>query len=138
MNRRRLLLAIAAFQLRADDAQDVWELFTALASALSEGNAVRFMKAFDRSMKDYAVLEASIAALLQQAQVQSSIEVLNDAGDGPSRSVELDWFLQIVDQQDSAASTRRRERVRCRLAKQGKTWQITALEPLAFFAPLRP
>jgi hypothetical protein len=138
MTRRGLLFAMLAAALRADDAQDVWDLFTQMASALSEGNAVQFLAAFDRSMAGYQALEANVSALLRQAEVQSSIEVLSDAGDGVSRSVELDWFLQIVEQQDAAGSTRRRERVRCKLAKQGKKWRITALGPLAFFAPPRP
>ena len=138
MTRRELLFAMMAAPLRADDAQDVWDLFTQMASALSEGNEVQFLTAFDRSMAGYQTLETNVSALLRQAEVQSSIEVLSDAGNGVSRSVELDWFLQIVEQQEAAGSTRRRERVRCKLAKQGKKWRITALEPLALFAPPRP
>jgi len=135
MTRRGLLLAMLTVRLRADDAQEVWDLFTQLASALSEGNPVQFLKAFDRSMAGYRILEADVTALLSQAEVQSSIEVLSGEGNGAARMVELDWFLQIVEQQDAAGSTRRRERVRCRLSKQKKKWLITGLDPLALFAP---
>ena len=54
------------------------------------------------------------------------------------QSVELDWFLQIVEKQDTASVARRRQTVRCRLVKEKKKWRITALEPLAFFAPPNP
>ena len=99
---------------------------------------MRFLALFDRSMPDYRVLEANITALVNQDRVQSSIELLSDEGDSTKRMVELDWFLQVVEQQDTAGLTRRRERVRCRLAKRGKKWLITSIEPLAFFAPPRP
>jgi hypothetical protein len=148
MTRRRLLSVCGAVAgaalwqggavLRADEAQDVWNVLTDAASALSEGSAMRFLALFDRSMRDYRVLEANITALVNQDQVQSSIELLSDEGDSTTRMVELDWFLQVVEQQDTAGLTRRRERVRCRLAKRGKKWLVTSIEPLAFFAPLRP
>lgn len=148
MTRRRLLWACRAAAgaalwqggvvLRADEAQDVWTVLTDAASALSEGSAMRFLALFDRSMPDYRMLEANVTALVNQDRVQSSIELLSDEGDSTTRTVELDWFLQVVEQQDTAGLARRRERVRCRLAKRGKKWLITSIEPLAFFAPLRP
>jgi hypothetical protein len=82
MTRRGLLLGMLTVGLRADDAQDVWDVFTELASALSEGNPVQFLKAFDRSMTGYRMLEADVTALLGQAEVQSSIEILSDEGNG--------------------------------------------------------
>ena len=148
MTRRRLLRACgvalcAAFGqpgalLRADEAEDVWNVLTEAASALSEGNAKSFLALFDRSMADYATLEGNVTALLNQDQVQSSIELLSEEGDRTTRMVELDWFLQVVEQQDTAGVTRRRERVRCRLAKRGRKWILASIEPVAFFAPLRP
>ncbi len=138
MTRRGLLLAWVAAPLLADDAQEIWDLFTQMASALSEGNAVQFLRGFDPSMPGYRTLEANVTALVNQAQVQSSIEVLSDEGNGAARSVELDWFLQLVSQQDAAGSVRRRERVRCKVVKQARKWHITAFEPLALFAPPRP
>jgi hypothetical protein len=148
MTRRRLLRGCAVTVcavvcqrvalLRADEAQDVWNVLTEAASALSEANAKSFLALFDRSMPDYGMLEANVNALLNQDQVQSSIELLSEEGDSTIRMVELDWFLQVVEQQDTAGLARRRERVRCRLAKRGRKWIITSIEPVAFFAPLRP
>ena len=138
MTRRALLATLAASRLRADDAQQVWDLFTQLAAALSAGNPGEFMQYFDRAMPGYETLRADVSGLLLGYEVHSSIELLNDEGTGAARMVELDWFLQIVERLDTAGTTRRRERVRCRLAKQGKKWRITALDPLTFFAPPKP
>jgi len=139
MTRRGLILACAALPLGAplysDDAQQAWDLFTDLAAALSSGNAAQFMSFFDREMPGYPALATDIAALVLQADLHSSIEVLRNEGDGAARTVELDWYLQIVEQQDAGGSTQRRERIRCRLAKQKNKWKIAALEPLSFFTP---
>lgn len=137
ISRRACLFAAAALALRADDESDVWDLLTSEASALSEGNAITFMAGFDRSMPGYQTLETNIKALLNDAQVQSSIELLTQEETNGTRMVKLDWFLQIVEQQDSLGLTRRREVVQCRLAKQKKKWRITSIEPLSFFAPLK-
>jgi hypothetical protein len=142
MTRRGLLLAGATLWLDAqagsrpeDEAREIWDLLTRLAAALSQANLTEFLEAFDRSMTGYQRLRANVAALVGQYEVQSSIEVLRDEGDAAARTVELDWFLQLEEQRDAGAVTRRRERVHCRLEKRGKKWKITAIEPLAFFAP---
>jgi hypothetical protein len=118
-----------------DEPREVWDLLTRVAGALSQGNLTEFLDAFDRSMAGYQRLAANVAALLGQYEVQSSIELLRDERSGEALTVELDWFLQLEEQRDAGAVTRRRERVHCRLEKRGKKWKITAIEPLAFFAP---
>ena len=138
MTRRGLMLAAAVQALRADDAQDIWDLFTDMAAALSDAKAGEFMKAFARGMPGHDTLQTEVEALLDSYEVQSSIELLNEEEDGAARTVDLDWFLQIVEKQDTAGVTRRREQVRCRLMKQNKKWRITALEPISFFAAPKP
>jgi len=115
--------------------QSVIDLFTAIAAALSEGNAVAFLKPFDRAMKDYPKLEADIVALTAQVDVQSSIDFLKDEGDDQARTVELDWFLETRSRQDTGPLERRRERVTCRLARDKKSWKITSLDPVELFRP---
>jgi hypothetical protein len=136
MTRRRSFLVMAAVRLlRADEAQDMRDFFGQLESALSEGNADQFLKGFDRSMPGYGMLAANVAALVEETEVQSSIEVLSDEGTDASRTLELDWFLQLVEQQAAGESTRRREQVHCTVARQGKKWRITRMAPLSLFAP---
>ena len=137
MTRRALLLVPLATRLRADSAQQVWDLFTSMASALSAGDAAAFLNAFNPAMPGYEALRTGVTALLREAEVQSSIEVVEEQGDDRSRAVELDWLVHIVDRQDGAVAERRRERVKCRLEKSGKNWRIAALEPLQFFSPPR-
>ncbi len=108
-----------------------------MASALSEANAIAFMNAFDPAMPGYEALRASVTALLREAEVQSSIELVEEQGDDRSRAVELDWLVHIVDRQDGAVAERRQQRVKCRVEKSGRKWRIASLEPLQFFAPAR-
>jgi hypothetical protein len=135
MTRRALILAATACALRADDTSDVWELFSTMASALADNKPDEFMNAFDRKMPGYQNLQTDIYALLETYEIHTSIELVNEDGDSAARVAELDWYLQIVEKQDTAGVTRRRELVRCRLMKQKKKWRITSLEPLSFFAP---
>jgi hypothetical protein len=142
MTRRGLLLAGATMWLGApagsrpeDEAREIWDVLTRLAAALSQGNLTEFLEPFDRSMAGYQILEANAWALLRQYEVQSSIELLRQESGGAARTVELDWFLQLEEQRDAGAVTRRRERVHCRLEKRGKKWKITGIDPVAFFAP---
>jgi hypothetical protein len=108
-----------------------------MASALSEANAIVFLNAFDPAMPGYEALRASVTALLREAEVQSSIDLVAEEGDDSSRTVELDWLLHIVDRQDGAVAERRQERVKCRVEKSGRKWRIASLAPLQFFAPPR-
>jgi hypothetical protein len=135
MTRRRVTLLLAAAPLWADDASDVWELLTQAAASLSGGNETEFLEAFDRSMPGYQMLASDVSGLLGEYEVQSSIELLSEEGSGSTQTVELDWYLELVEQQDETNVTRRRDRVTCRLKKTGKKWKIVALEPIAFFAP---
>jgi len=142
MTRRGLILAGTTIWLGAqaeshpdDERREIWDLLTRVASALSQGNLTEFLDTFDRSRPGYQTLEANATALLRRYEVQSSIEVLGEETSDAARTVELDWFLQLEEQRDAGAVTRRRERVHCRLEKRGKKWKITAIEPLAFFAP---
>ncbi|MGA2723761.1 MAG: hypothetical protein ABSG79_15295 [Bryobacteraceae bacterium] len=137
MTRRALLMVPFAARLRADSAQEVWDLFASMASALSAGNAIEFMNACDPAMPGYEALRASVTALLNEADVQSSIDLVEEEGDDRSRSAELDWLIHIVDRDDNTVAERRQERVKCRVEKSGKKWRIAGLEPLQFFAPPR-
>jgi len=137
MNRRAFLIAGAAWALRADDAADVWDLFTAMAAALSDSEPGQFLQAFNPAMPGFDDLRENVSALLLAYDVHSSIELVDETGDGAARTVRLDWFLQLVDKQIAGGVTRRREQVRCQLVKN-KKWRISSFEPLSLFAPPAP
>src|SRR6266508_1441372 len=111
MRRRVFLFFPLASRLAADAAGDVYNLLTRMAAALSQGNAKGFMDAVDESAPDYERLRGYITALAEQWTVLSSIEVLRNSGDEESRSLELDWFLQISESQPNGQLVRRRERI---------------------------
>jgi hypothetical protein len=135
MTRRLMLFVAIGLCFGADPTQEVWDLLTQVASALSERNPEAFLAAFDPAMPGYQKVRAGVSALLRDAEVQSSIELENDEGGAEERTVELDWLLKIRPEQDAAASTRRQQRVRCRLRKSGKKWRIVWFDPLEFLAP---
>jgi hypothetical protein len=136
MTRRMLLLFLPFAACRgADPSQEVWDLLTQVASALSERNPAAFLGAFDPAMPGYEKLRDHVTALLRSAEVQSAIELESDEGNGQSRTVELTWLLRIRPEPEATASTKREQRVRCRVEKAGKKWRIVSFEPLALFAP---
>lgn len=144
MTRRALLLAAVATRLRADSADDVWELLASAARALCEataleppnrGNAAPFLSYFDRKMPGYETLRENVTNLVAQADLQASLEPVRNEGDDRARDVDLDWTMRITSLVQGMTSTERRQVVKCRLEKQGKKWRIVSIAPLAFFAP---
>jgi hypothetical protein len=134
MTRRVFLTAAGAWPLLADAKQEIFDLFTSMASGLSEGNAGQFLRAFDPSMKGYSEFARNVRALLEQWDVLSAVDVTTESGDEARREVTLDWMLQISNKQDTLRIERRQETVKCQLAKKGK-WRIVALDPMILFDP---
>ena len=137
MTRRCLIFCAAACVSWADAAEEVWDLIASVASALGEGNAARCLAAFDPAMQGFESLRADIWALVRGSEVQASIDLVEREGDSTSQSLELDWLLNISQREGPARATRRREKVKCRVEKRGKRWQIVSFEPLGLFAPPR-
>ena len=125
------MLACAA--LIADTHDDVVDLFASMAAALSEINVPQFMNAFDKDMPDYDKMKSAVTALVNQAELSSSVEPLKDEGDDIKRTVELDWFLEIRSLLPDGPVVHRREVIECELRKEKKRWKIVAIKPLEFF-----
>jgi len=125
---------LACVALTADTHDDIIDLFASMAAALSEINVPQFMAAFDKDMPDYDKLKSAVTGLVNQAEVSSSVEPLRDEGDDASRTVELDWYLEIRSLVPDGPLVRRREVVHCQLRKEKKRWKIVALKPIEFFA----
>jgi hypothetical protein len=105
------------------------ELTAALAEDLGQGENASFLAHFDENMPGYERLRGYIAALDSQG-TGCSIEVREDQGDENQRKLALYWILELSD-------GHRRATVRVTIARQGKRWKITALDPVEFFAPPR-
>ena len=132
---RRVFLAAVAATLRADTRQEILDLITALASALSEGNGLAFLDRIDHAMPDYQKLEQNILALTEQNEILAAIDLIQQEGDGRAQTLQLDWFLQIRSREQSGPLERRREIVKCRVEREKKKWKVVALEPVALFLP---
>jgi hypothetical protein len=132
MQRRAFLLGGLAM-LKSPSLLD---LFTSMAQALSAGSPSEFLAPFQRSMPGYRQLESQVFALLNQAEVASSVELVQDQGDDQRHQVELDWILEIRSNLPDGPSERRRQLLKVTLTRRGKNWRIVSLDPLDFFAPL--
>jgi hypothetical protein len=111
----------------ADTTADVVEFFRGTAEALANKDTAVFMDKFDPKMPDYKKLRDDVETLVTRADVGSAIEVVTDEGDDQKRALELDWVLEVGDQQP------RRQIVKCTIERRGKRWKITALDPIDFF-----
>jgi len=133
------LLCLAAAFASADAHDDVIEVVTSLAGALTEVNVTRFMAAFSKDMPDYGTIEKDVTALVNQAEVSSSIQPLTEDGNDQMYKIDLDWFLEVRSLEQDGPLVRRREVVHCELRKDQTRknkphWKIVAIKPLDFFA----
>ncbi len=135
MRRRLFLLLPLAARLWADSAQQVYDLFDKIATALSASEPTGFLEGFDRAMPTFEKLARYVQAITSQSDVVSSIDVLSNEGNDQERTVELDWLLQLSGE---GQTVRRRQTVKCRVRREKKKWKIVSLEPVEFFAPIRP
>jgi hypothetical protein len=105
-----------------------------MATDLSDGHPVEFLRAFDKAMPGYEDIRTNVTALLAAADVQSSIDVESNEGDDRKRQVAADWLLRITGHAEVSGQTNRDELVKIGFEKQGKRWRVVSLEPVAFFA----
>jgi hypothetical protein len=145
MKRVVLPLLCAAAMLAADPGRDAWELLSNAASALTESDSrsfqsydssTSFLSNFDPKMPGYDEIRNDVSALLREAELSSSIDLVSNEGDAAAREVVVDWTLDIVASQSrpAVASTRRKQRVTIRMEKRKKSWVIVGFEPRDFFS----
>jgi len=141
MQRRHFLLAMSAAAGAApapsasDAQQQIFDLFTKIAAALSDDDPAVFVETVDPAMPNFHDFRNNLTALSALADLTNSIEVLSDTGDDSHRDEELDWFLEIVNKSQSHTLERRREIVKFRLERKGKKWKIVSISPIQFFGP---
>ena len=135
---RLILLACAAVApLCADSSSDVVALVGTMTNALTEVNVPEFMDAFDKNMPGYDDLKTNVSALVNQSEVTSSVETVQEGGDDMHRTIDLDWFLQVRSLVENGPIVERRQVIHCELRKEKNKWKVVALKPLEFFAPAK-
>lgn len=136
--RRTVLAFPLALRATAAVDEDIRDVLAVIASALAESNLLHVFAQFDPEMEGLAVLRRHLETLTGQAAVASSIVVLEGAQEEDRYAAVLDWIMEIRPLAGVGGASRRRERVRCAFRKLKRKWKISALEPLAFFEPLKP
>jgi hypothetical protein len=126
----------------------VWDLLSESLGSLTEVSGgpakdrgyvpANFLAAFDPRMPGFDQLRANVTALLQQGDVESSVELAGSQGDDRRRTLELDWILSVEGRDTGIAMFQRHQRVKCQVERQGRKWRIVAFEPLEFLAPEHP
>jgi hypothetical protein len=131
-----LILALCVNGFAADSAQDVKDFFRKAEDALASRKAASLWLLFDPAMPGYKQLRANSDALLHDAEVEATLGIVKDEGDERSRSVELDWRMEIVQEEGHTSATHRKADVKCRLERRDGAWRIVAFAPLDVFAPV--
>ncbi|MDR3699544.1 MAG: hypothetical protein P4L56_07915 [Candidatus Sulfopaludibacter sp.] len=130
-------------------AEQAWMVVMTAAQGLTEANTDtsansgdtpaantnKFMQAFDPALPGYAQLKDNVLALEQGADIESSVDLVQNDGDDQVRTIVVEWLMSLVAHDTSVAMAQRSETLTCRLEKRGKSWRITSLEPRSFFAP---
>jgi len=122
----------------ADTRQEMIDLLSSLASALSAGDGLAFLSKIDHKMPEYDTLQRNILALTGEYEISAAIDILQQEGDEHSQKLQLDWTMQIRAREETGPVERRRETVTCGAERVKKKWKVVSLEPLSFFAPPRP
>lgn len=143
--RSAALAVIVTAMAHADAHDDVIQAITKMAAALTgetqdgdasrSGNVPEFMSAFSKEFPEYDTLKQMVTALVNSAEVSSSIEPQTEEPGKQTYKIDLDWVLQIRSLVQDGPMVRRREVVHCELRKENKHWKIVSLKPLGFFAP---
>ncbi len=133
-----IFACVVISSLIADTHDEIVDVISSMANALSTVNAPKFMDAIDKSMPDYDTLKSNVAALMNQAEITSSIEIVKEDGDDNKRVLDLDWYLEIRSLLPDGPIERRREIIHCELVRKDKKhWKIVSLQPMNFFAPAK-
>jgi hypothetical protein len=133
-----LLTCLVVSSLIGDTHDEIVDVISSMANALSTVNAPKFMDAFDKTMPEYETLKSNVPALMNQSEITSSIEIIKEDGDDTKRVLDLDWYLEIRSRLPDGPIERRREIIHCELVRKDKKhWKIVSLKPMNFFAPAK-
>ncbi len=107
-----------------------------LATALSENDPDSALDFFDSKMAAYPDIELKIEALTDQDDISCSIDIVTDTESAGVHKLDLDWFMQLKSQSDSAQLEQRRVRVQVEMRQIKGAWKITSLTPGTIFDPI--
>jgi hypothetical protein len=117
------------------DVSGAWDLLQSAARALSQPSTpvVGFLAAFDSKLPGYEALRNGADALAAQGEVDSTIGLTTDQGTDTTRTLEVEWTLEVVNADTGIRILQRESDLTCKVERRGKRWVITSLTPLEFF-----
>jgi hypothetical protein len=121
---------LPVFGISASEKGDALESVAPLAAALSDSDPGTFIAALPRDAPNIDELRNNVRALIAQAIVTSSVEVIREG----SGEAELDWYLEIKSRATGMIIEARRGTVRIR--HEGR--KLRAISPASHFAPPKP
>lgn len=128
-------MAVIALSLLLSLAATPRETITAMAGSLADAEPIAFFDSISRTLPEREVLVRDVRALEQEFEVSSSIEVISQSETDGTATLDLDWYLSLTPRSGIGNLQRRRERLKVEMRREGKTWRVTALQPLSFFSP---
>jgi hypothetical protein len=131
-----LVLIIFSSQKALAAEETPFSVLAQLATALSENDVDGALNFFDPAIKDRGDIENRVEALIRQAEISCSLDVVADNEEGGVHKLDVDWFFQLTSQADESRLERRRERVAIEMRLMKGHWRITALSPLKILDPL--
>jgi hypothetical protein len=129
--RRAFIAGLGARWLCAQDRAAYVDVLGGMAAALAASEPTEFLRFVDASAPERDRLRTLVEALLAQAEVTSSIEVI-DIQAGLAR---VDWYMEVRGRAPGARVERRRQELAVRLNAHRR---VTELRPVEFFAPPSP
>ncbi len=133
MTRRAFLLLALSPGLRADIADEAWEVIATMAAALTASDAAEFLSAIDPALPGFPRLRANVTALVGAADIQTAIDAVENEGDSQIRTVTTDWLMLLKQKNSISPSIRRHEHLTCKMEKRGKKWVVVSLQPQSLF-----
>ena len=133
-----ILLLLTRIPLVGDAEQDITEVVSTLAAALSDNNAPRFLKILDPAMPAYRQLEHDVTSLMSDTLIGCSVDLIGNTGADTAQQADLDWYMVLSSKHDTNLIERRRTKVTIKIEKRGKKWIVTAFNPVSIFTPMVP
>jgi hypothetical protein len=129
-------LAVCAFAARSQASSDARAQVTAVAEALSSGDAALAITHFAKSFRDYEKLRRYFEGLAA-FQVENQLDITDEEDSGNSVLLTITWDITLTDVATDR-STRRTGDIHAKLTLIDSKWRIVEFSPLDIFNPQIP
>ncbi|MBL8216849.1 MAG: hypothetical protein JNK87_39380 [Bryobacterales bacterium] len=135
MRRRTLLLAWPA-ALLGDERAELHDWLGQWVALLTEESPNEFLDHMAKPLRGRVA--GGVQAMVAAAQVSASVTLLDFSGEGDTRELDIDWVLEMRFRALATPNEQRRARVRLKLERRKKSWQVVSFTPESLLAGPRP